>query len=308
MTNKVLIIDEVHSSLSDGLQKLGYDVDELPKITPLEVGSIISDYVGLVIRSKMPLDKTFLVLADQLKFIARAGAGLDLIDLAYCQTKNIAVFSANEGNKDAVAEHVMGQLLSLAHKLNQADQEIRNGVWNRESNRGFEIHGKTVGIIGFGNMGQALATRLSGFGTRIMAFDKYRDSEPYSASLEEIFEHADIVSIHVPLTEETAGMVDIPFLSKFKKPILLINSSRGGICPLEPIAWGLSNGKIKGLALDVLPNEKLAQWTPIEQQLFKAIAAYPATIFSPHVAGWTMESYKKINLVLIEKIKMHFNT
>lgn len=307
MANKVLILDKVHSSMSEGLQTLGYQVDEFPQITPQEVQSVISEYVGLVIRSKMSLDAHVLALGDQLKFIARAGAGLDLIDVDYCQAKKIAVFSANEGNKDAVAEHVMGQLLSLAHKLNRSDLEVRQGIWNRESNRGFEICGKTIGIIGYGNMGQAFAKRLSGFGTTILAYDKYCSSEPYSAKLDEIFEFADVLSIHVPLTEETRGMIDIPFLTKFKKSIVFINSSRGEICPLEPIAWGLSHGKIKGLALDVLPNEKLAQWTPDERQLFNEIASHPATIFSPHVAGWTEESYQKINLVLLDKIKTHFS-
>jgi D-3-phosphoglycerate dehydrogenase len=243
-------------------------------------------------------------LADSgLEFIARAGAGLDLIDVDYCAQNNIAVFSANEGNRDAVAEHVIGQLITLARKINTADVEVRAGIWNREGNRGWELQGKTLGIIGYGNMGQSLAKKLQGFDMQLMAYDKYA---PATHDLADIFEHADILSLHVPLTEETSEMINQRFLEQFKKPIVLINSSRGAICSLEAIAVGLSTGKLRGLALDVLPNEKLATWSPIEKALFDQIAAHPTTLFSPHIAGWTTESYWKINDALIEKIKAHY--
>jgi D-3-phosphoglycerate dehydrogenase len=228
---------------------------------------------------------------------------LDLLDVEACQAKGIAIFAANEGNSDAVAEHVIGQILSLAHKLHTSDTEVRHGLWEREGNRGFEIKGKTIGIIGYGNMGKAVASRLSGFGLRILAYDKYAPSVDYPATMAQIFEEADILSLHIPLTSETRGLVTTSFIESFKKPILLINSSRGLISPLEPLLQGLRSGHIIGLALDVLPNEKLATWSPIEKELFTEIAAYPATIFSPHVAGWTTESYVKINEVLLEKIK-----
>jgi D-3-phosphoglycerate dehydrogenase len=262
----------------------------------------------LILRSKFFIDAEFLDAASQLKFIARAGAGLDLIDLAACQEKNIPVFSANEGNKDAVAEHVMGQLLTIAHRLNTADTEVRNGIWKREANRGWEIHGKTIGIIGFGNMGQALCQRLLGFGVKILAYDKYVPApSPFGAELSDIFQHADIVSLHVPLTDETHGYVSQDFLNSFKKPIVLINSSRGPISPLENLLWGLEQGIISGLALDVLPNEKIHSWSKDEQMLFDKLKSHPHTLFSPHVAGWTFESYYKINAVLIEKIRTLFN-
>jgi D-3-phosphoglycerate dehydrogenase len=308
MVKKVLIIDEVHSSMAEGLQSLGFEVDEFLNLSKQETKEIIGQYTGLILRSKFFIDAEFLDAASQLKFIARAGAGLDLIDLDACQEKNIPVFSANEGNKDAVAEHVMGQLLTIAHRLNTADTEVRNGIWKREANRGWEIHGKTIGIIGFGNMGQALCQRLLGFGVKILAYDKYVPApSPFGAELSDIFQHADIVSLHVPLTDETHGYVSKDFLSSFKKPIVLINSSRGPISPLENLLWGLEQGIISGLALDVLPNEKIHSWSKDEQMLFDKLKSHPHTLFSPHVAGWTFESYYKINAVLIEKIRTLFN-
>ena len=308
MVKKVLIIDEVHSSMAEGLQSLGYVVDEFLNLSKQETKEIIGQYTGLILRSKFFIDAEFLDAASQLKFIARAGAGLDLIDLDACQEKNIPVFSANEGNKDAVAEHVMGQLLTIAHRLNTADTEVRNGIWKREANRGWEIHGKTIGIIGFGNMGQAICQRLLGFGIHILAFDKYAPApSPFGAELSDIFQHADIVSLHVPLTDETHGYVSQDFLSSFKKHIVLINSSRGPISPLENLLWGLEQGIISGLALDVLPNEKIHSWSKDEQMLFDKLKSHPHTLFSPHVAGWTFESYYKINAVLIEKIRTLFN-
>lgn len=308
MVKKVLIIDEVDASMAEGLQSLGFQVDELLTLSKLETMAIMGQYSGLIVRSKFKIDAEFLDSAHALTFIGRAGAGLDLIDLAVCQEKNIRVFSANEGNKDAVAEHVMGQLLTLAHHLNTADTEVRNGIWNRESNRGWEIHGKTIGIIGFGNMGQALCQRLLGFGLQILAYDKNAPApSPFGADLSDLFQHADIVSLHIPLTEETHGMVNQEFLSSFKKPIVLINSSRGPITPLEHLLWGLEQGIISGLALDVLPNEKINAWSNEEQILFDQLKSYPNTLFSPHVAGWTAESYIKINTVLIEKIRTLFH-
>jgi D-3-phosphoglycerate dehydrogenase len=303
---KVLIVDEVHPSMAEGLTKLGFEVETRTDLTLAEFVSILPAYEGLVVRSKFKITAELLENTS-LTFIARAGAGLDLLDVDACLARGIAVFSANEGNSDAVAEHVIGQILSLAHKLHTSDTEVRHGLWEREGNRGFEIKGKTIGIIGYGNMGKAVATRLSGFGLTILAYDKYAPSVDYPATMEQIFEEADIVSLHIPLTSETHELVSAEFIDSFRKPILLVNSSRGPISPLQPLWHGLRTGRIKGLALDVLPNEKLASWSPLEKELFAEIAAYPATIFSPHVAGWTTESYFKINEVLLEKIKLHFS-
>jgi len=300
MAKKVLIIDEVHPSLAADLRALGFEVDEQPQIHPNEVQ--LGGYQGLVLRSKMSLGAKELE-GSTLEFIARAGAGLDLIDVVYCSVNQIAVFSANEGNRDAVAEHVIGQLITLSRKINTADAEVRNGIWDREGNRGWELQGKTLGIIGYGNMGQSLAKKLQGFDMNILAYDKYA---PATHALTDIFEQADILSLHVPLTDETKEMVNQAFIEQFKKPIVLINSSRGAVCSLEALAAGLSSGKLRGLALDVLPNEKLAIWTATEKTLFDQIASHPMTLFSPHVAGWTTESYWKINDALIDKIKTHY--
>ncbi len=300
MAKRVLIIDEVHPSLAKELRALGFDVDEKPYLSASEVN--IQGYHGLVLRSKLPLTAEF-ISTGSLEFIARAGAGLDLIDLAFCETQGIAVFSANEGNRDAVGEHVIGQLLSIARKINTADTEVRAGDWNREANRGWELQGKTLGIIGYGNMGQSLAKKLQGFDMHILAYDKYA---PATHSLEDIFDQADILSLHVPLTDETRDMVNLEFISKFKKRIVLMNSSRGAVCSLDAILAGLQSGKLIGLALDVLPNEQVARWSDAEKARFRAISAFPQTIFSPHVAGWTRESYWKINDALIEKIKAFY--
>lgn len=303
---KVLIVDEVHPSMTEGLTNLGFEVETRTNLSLAEFTSILPTYDGLIIRSKFKITADILANST-LSFIARAGAGLDLLDVDACLSRGIAVFSANEGNADSVAEHVIGQVLSLAHKLHTADTEVRHGLWEREGNRGFELKGKTIGIIGYGNMGKAVASRLSSFGMSILAYDKYAPSEDYPASMEQLFEQADIVSLHIPLTSETRGLISVEFLASFKKPIFLINSSRGPIAPLEPLLHGLRSGQIKGLALDVLPNEKLSSWSPVEKELFAEIAAFPATIFSPHVAGWTTESYVKINEVLLDKIKAHFS-
>ena len=292
--------------MAEGLTNLGFEVETRTDLSLDEFVTILPSYEGLVVRSKFKI--TAEILKDTtLTFIARAGAGLDLLDVDACLSRGIAVFSANEGNSDAVAEHVIGQLLSLAHKLHTSDTEVRHGLWEREGNRGFELKGKTIGIIGYGNMGKAVASRLACFGMSILAYDKYAPSADYPATMEQIFEQADILSLHIPLTAETRGLISVEFIDSFKKPILLINSSRGPIAPLEPLLHGLRSGRIKGLALDVLPNEKLSTWSPVEKELFAEIAAYPATIFSPHVAGWTTESYYKINEVLHEKIKLHFS-
>lgn len=300
MAKRVLIIDEVHPSLAQELRALGFEVDEKSAIHASDVN--LTGYQGLVLRSKLPLTADYLA-PHALEFIARAGAGLDLIDLAYCESRQIAVFSANEGNRDAVGEHVIGQLLSIARKINISDAEVRAGNWSRESNRGWELQGKTIGIIGYGNMGQSLAKKLQGFDMQIMAYDKFA---PATHSMEDIFQQADILSLHVPLTDETRDMVNEEFISKFKKPIVLMNSSRGAICSLDAILSGLQSGQLIGLALDVLPNEQVARWSDAEKGRFSAISAFPQTIFSPHVAGWTRESYWKINNALIEKIKAFY--
>lgn len=307
MKIKVLIADEMHPSLFEMLDNIGVDHYYFPKITREEIIRQLPEYQGLIIRSKTTVDIDLLKKAANLRFIARAGAGLDLIDIDYCHKKNIALFAANEGNRDAVAEHTIGMILSLFNKINTANIEVKNSIWQREPNRGVELMGKTWGIIGYGNNGKATAQRLLGFGVNVLAYDKFRktigDNFAKKATINEIFEQADIVSIHIPLTSETNKMVNNSFIQKFKKNIFLINIARGEIVVLKDLLKNIQTGKILGACLDVLENEKINNLLQEQQQIFDSLTLLPNVIFTPHVAGWTHESYVKINEVLVEKIK-----
>jgi D-3-phosphoglycerate dehydrogenase len=303
---RLLIADEMHPSLFGMLDAAGFAYDYQPAIQRPELLAVIGPFEGLLIRSKTPVDAAFLEKATRLRFIGRAGAGLDLIDEDACRRRGIRVFAANEGNRDAVAEHVLGMLLALLNHLHTADREVRQKIWRREANRGTELGGKTVGLLGYGNNGRAFARRLSGFNVRVLAYDKYAtvdgpDAEP--APLERIFAEADVLSLHVPLTDETHRWIDAAFIERMNKPFYLLNAARGEIAVLADVLAGLLRGKLLGAALDVLENEKLAQLTPEQEATFDALAALPNVIFSPHVAGWTHESYVRINEVLVEKIK-----
>lgn len=302
----VLIADEIHLSILPMLQKLGYQAEYQPKITRKEICENIINYVGLIIRSKTFVDAELLENAHQLKFIGRAGAGLDLIDIDIVKAKNIALFAANEGNRVAVAEHVLGMVLCLMNNILIADCEIRKGFWQREKNRGVELMGKTVGIIGYGNNGSETAKRFKAFGCKVLAFDKYKtdfsDEFVEESSMENIFENASVLSLHIPLTNETNAWVNNSFFSNFKNDIFFINASRGEIVSLSDLAENIEKGRVKGACLDVLENEKI-QKLSIEQKLvFDKLVSSNRVIFTPHIAGWTFESYKKINEVLIGKI------
>ncbi|MES2795169.1 MAG: NAD(P)-dependent oxidoreductase [Bacteroidota bacterium] len=307
MNWNVLIADEMHPSLFEMLDKIGIQYSYQPTIKRDEIKTELSHYEGLIIRSKTVVDKDLLDFGNNLKFIARAGAGLDLIDLEETKNRKIELFAANEGNRDAVAEHTLAMILCLFNKINLANAEVKNGIWHREANRGLELMGKTWGIIGFGNNGQATAQRLSGFGVEVLAFDKFDknigNNFAKKATMNEIFEKADILSIHVPLTELTNKMVNSDFLKKFKKKIFLINIARGEIVVLKDLLEALHSGKVLGACLDVFENEKIKDLNQEEKQIFDSLAALPNTIFTPHIAGWTQESYVKINEVLVEKIK-----
>ncbi len=302
----VLIADEMHLSLMPMLEKLGYEPDYQPKITRLEIIEKLNNYVGLIIRSKTFVDAELLQNAKQLKFIGRAGAGLDLIDIDYVELKNIALFAANEGNRVAVAEHVLGMTLCLMNNILIADREVRNGIWQREKNRGYELMGKTVGIIGYGNNGSETAKRFKAFGCKILAFDKFKkefsDGIVEESTMERIFEEADILSLHIPLKSESNKLVNAEFLTKFSKNIVLINAARGEIVSLSDLAESIESGKVRGVCLDVLENEKLQKLTDEQKVVFEKLTASERVIFTPHIAGWTFESYVKINEVLIEKI------
>jgi len=303
---KILIIDEMHESIIPLLERGGHEVHYRPDIEVKEILEIVGIYEGLIIRSKAPMDRALLEKATRLQFIGRAGAGLDNIDLEFLEEKGIQLFHAPEGNRDAVGEHAVGMLLSLFNHYSRADQQVRKGIWRREENRGEELAGKTVGIIGYGNMGQAFAKRLCGFDVEVLAFDKYRsdygDEYAREASWEEIYEKAEVLSIHVPLTPETRGFLDIPTLSKFKKPIYFINTARGEVISFDTLNEALQEKLLKGAVLDVLENEKFNQMTHAQQLSFYKLAERENILFSPHVAGWTHQSYEKINQVLVEKI------
>ncbi|MBI1300676.1 MAG: phosphoglycerate dehydrogenase [Alphaproteobacteria bacterium] len=302
----VLIIDLMHSSIVPLLESEGFSVDYRPDISRKEILDSIGKYTGLVIRSKTPIDRPLLERAHQLAFVARAGAGLDNIDVDYLEANRIALYHAPEGNRDAVGEHAVGMLLALFNKFSQADNQVRKGIWDREANRGEEIAGKTVGIFGYGNMGRAFAQRLRGFDARVLAFDKYvtgfGDEFVEECSFEKIQQEADILSIHVPLTAETRFFFTVNVLERFAKPIYLINTGRGEVISFDTLNEALSRNLIKGACLDVLENERLHALSPGQQISFRRLAERPNVLFSPHVAGWTIESYEKINKVLVAKI------
>ncbi|MBL7942041.1 MAG: hydroxyacid dehydrogenase [Flavobacteriales bacterium] len=269
----------------------------------------ISQATGIVIRSRITINREFIDAATGLKFIARSGSGLENIDVEYARSKGIVLFNSPEGNRDAVAEHVLAMLLTLFDKLNKADREVRQGMWDREGNRGIELAGKTVAIIGYGVMGSAVAERLSGFRCRILAHDKFKSgfgsSTVEESDLLRIFEEADIVSLHLPLTAETTGYVNAGFLNQFRKSIYLINTARGKNVVTADLVEAMKSGRVSGACLDVLEYEKAslegldisAQPPPLQY-----LMSSPNTVLTPHVAGWTVESYEKLSAVLAEKI------
>lgn len=299
----ILITDEVHPLLKEGLEKDGCTVDYRPDINEAEVLEIISRYNGLLINSKVFVGKEILDRAAQLKFVCRIGSGLDTIDLDYAKQKNVIVFNSPEGNRNAVAEHALGLLLNIMNNISVANGQVKNKQWIREANRGNELSGKTIGLIGYGNTAQAFAKNLKGFDVKILAYDKYLNNFENQSSLETIFEQATILSIHLPLTAETKYMIDYGFLSSFKKPIWLINTARGKVLRTADLLLALNEGKVISAALDVLENEKLSSMNEGETKIFEQLIADNRILLTPHIAGWTHESKKKIAEVLLEKIR-----
>jgi D-3-phosphoglycerate dehydrogenase len=306
---KIIFIDTVHPLLKQELEKENHICDSAYNKSKTEIQQIISNYQGIIIRSRFKIDKQFIDCGSNLKFIARAGSGLENIDVEYAENKNIHCYNAAEGNRQAVAEHALGMLLSLFNNLNNADQEVREGKWEREKNRGIELAGKTVGIIGYGNNGSAFAELLKGFNVKILAYDKYLTNYPQESSMETIHKEADIISLHVPLTYETTYLVDGNFINRFVKNFYLINTARGKCVNTKHLVKALENKKIKGACLDVLEYEKTSfenlskdGLTSDMQYLMNA----QNTILSPHVAGWTVESNVKIAEVLLNKFTSDF--
>lgn len=299
-----LIVDDIHEILLEKFDQAGIHYDYQPNITRTEAEAIIPKFDGLIIRSKFQVDKDFIDLAPNLKYIGRAGAGMDNIDEEYAIDKGIQLFPANEGNCDAVAEHMIGMLLSLMNNLNRANLEIQNGQWKREFNRGYELKGRTVALIGYGHNGKAMAKKLSGFDVNIIAYDKYKTgfSDEYAkeVSMEEIVKQADVLSFHIPLTKETKGLIDEEYLLHFRKPMFFLLGARGGIVQVPAVLKALDQGKILGAAFDVLPIEKFPALG--EQDWYKDLITKDNVILSPHVAGWTFESYYKLSAILADKI------
>lgn len=308
MKKKVIITDFLHPYLAQQLEAMQFDVHVQPEITNSALFEVIGDYEGLVLSTKIIVTPKLIDRASKLKFIARAGSGLDTIDVAYAQSKNIHVLSSPEANANAVAEHALGMLLALMNQILKADNEIRNGIWQREENRGYELDGKTVGIIGFGNNGSAFAKKLGGFDVDILVYDKYKSGfgsgRIIESTLNQLQENCDVISFHVPYTEETHFYFNQGFIEAFKKPVWLINTSRGKIVNTADLIAAIKNGKLKGAALDVFEYENFNQMPPDYKLLLDALRTMQNVILTPHVAGWTHESYFKISKILAEKIAM----
>lgn len=310
---KVLFVDTAHPWLDEALTQLGFECTWATGNDHQEILKMLPGMDGAIIRSKMKFDREALDHADSMKFIGRVGAGMENIDVEYATSKGIACLSAPEGNRDAVGEHALGMLLALMNHLLRVDAEVRKGIWIREGNRGTKIGGKTVAIIGYGNMGSSFAEKLSGFGANVIAYDKFKTgfSELFvkEVQMEEIFAEADILSLHVPLTDETRGMVDQSFLAGFKKPIYVINTARGQCLDTTALMDALDDGKVLGAALDVLEYEKLSFENLDKDALpetFKRLIQSKKVILSPHIAGWSHESGYKMADVLVQKISALF--
>jgi len=306
---KVVFLDTVHSILEERLLNAGFSCINATSESREECKQIIADTEGIVVRSRFPMDADFLSHAPHLKFIARSGAGMENIDEEYAQEKNIQLYNAPEGNRNAVGEHALGMLLALFNKMHTADRDVRLGKWEREHNRGVELDGKTVGLIGFGNNGQAFAKKLRGFDVKVLAYDKYKtnfgSSDVEEVNMEAIFQRADVLSFHIPQTDETRFMANAEFFNSFEKDIYVINLSRGKIIRTSALVEALKSTKVLGAGLDVLEYEKTSFESFYEQELspdFSYLLNAENVILSPHVGGWTNESYFKLSDVLADKI------
>ena len=310
---QVLFIDIVHPILEERLKAKGTNCIDGTNWSRQECIDVLPQMDGIVIRSRFPVNEDFLKHGDNLKFIARSGAGMENIDLNYTKQHDIQCFNAPEGNRNAVGEHALSMLLALFNNLKKGDREVREGIWDREGNRGIELDGKTVGLIGYGNNGNAFAKKLSGFDVQVLAYDKYKKNygNQYAteASMEQIFNEADVFSFHIPQTEETQFMGNEDFFRSFKKSIYLINLARGKIVSTKALLSAIKSGKVIGACLDVLEYESASFEKTLsgkETTEFNALLKSDKVLFSPHVGGWTKESYFKLSNVLADKIIAHF--
>lgn len=323
---KILHLDNNHPLLIQRLSEMGCTNHEDHTSSKEDIERKIADYEGIVIRSRFDIDKTFLDKAKNLKFIGRVGAGLESIDIEYAEEKGVYLISAPEGNRNAVAEHALGMLLSLMNNFNRADKEVKNGEWNREANRGVELDGKTVGLIGYGNMGKAFAKKLRGFDVEVLCHDikdGVGDENAKQVPLNELRSKADVVSLHTPLTHLTKKMVDEKFIDSFNKPFYFINTARGKSVVTQDLVNALDSGKIRAAGLDVLEYEKSSfenlfktetskfKWMRKGKKIklpeaFEYLTQSDNVIMTPHIAGWTVESKEKLAQTIVDKIKTKF--
>lgn len=308
---KVLIIDHIDAIFHRKLESYQFECMDGTTWSEEKILNNIHEFHGVCIRSRIALNAAFFERATQLKFVARAGAGMESIDTGAAVRKNIICFNSPEGNSNAVGEHALSMLLALFNKINSADEEVRSGLWNREGNRGVELEGKTVGIIGYGNMGNSFAEKLRGFECKVLVYDKYKSDFGNDfiteCNMNQIFDEADVISLHIPLTKETAYLIDEAFIHKFKKPIYVINTARGKCLRTDSVVAAMKEEKILGVCLDVYEYEEVSFEKFSLDQLnenpsWQYLIQSDRTVLTPHVAGWTKESYKKIAEVLADKI------
>ncbi|MBV1888244.1 MAG: 2-hydroxyacid dehydrogenase [Urechidicola sp.] len=311
---KILHLDTNHPLLINQLNDLGYTNDEDYVASKSKIEEKIKNYDGIVIRSRFKIDKHFIDTATNLKFIARVGAGLESIDCEYAESKKIKLIAAPEGNRNAVGEHALGMLLSLFNNMNKADKEIRNGKWLREDNRGIELDGLTVGLIGYGNMGKTFAKKLRGFEVEIICYDikdNVCDANCKQVSLEELQQKTDVLSLHTPFNKLSHFMINSKFINGFKKPFWILNTARGTAIKTDDLVDALKSNKILGAGLDVLEYEKASFENLFENEslppAFEYLINSHNVILSPHVAGWTIESKIKLAQTIVDKIKIHFS-
>lgn len=310
MPGKILITDKVHDILISKLKSKHCEVIYDTSVDNDRLEEIIGDYDGVIINSKIIMNKTRIDKGTLLKFIGRLGSGLEIIDVPYAESRGIKVYNSPEGNRNAVAEHEMGMLLALTNNLLRADREVRNFQWNREKNRGMEIRGKTIGIIGLGHTGGSFAEKLYNWGTRVISYDKYKTEYPPSidfvekVDLNTVITQSDIISLHLPLTLETTHFVDESFLNKCKNGVIISNTSRGKVVDTKALLTHLQSGHVGGACLDVFENEKPETFDSGEIEVYSALYKLDNVILTPHIAGWTHESLELIATILFEKITM----